>query len=45
MISPKRGNVRSMSLEAVNTCCRSHEFRLVANHAIVKISPISPTRL
>lgn len=44
-IRPRRGAVRSMSFEAANICCISHEFRLVAIHAIVKIRPISPTRL
>lgn len=42
---PRRGKVRSMSLEAANICCISQELRFVASHAIVKISPISPTRL
>lgn len=44
-ISPIRGSVRFMSLEAENICWVSHELRLVANHAIARISPISPTRL
>lgn len=44
-ISPIRGSVRFMSLEAENMCWVSHEFRLVASQAIAKISPISPTRL
>lgn len=34
-----------MFLEIENICCISHEFRLVASHAIVKISPTSPIRL
>ena len=37
--------MRSMSLAAANICCISHEFRFIAAHAMVKISPISPTRL
>lgn len=45
MISPSRGKVRSKLLEAANICCISQEFRLVAIHAMAKMSPISPTRL
>lgn len=44
-IRPSRGNVRSMSLEAANTCCISQEFRFIAIHAMAKMSPMSPTRL
>lgn len=35
----------SKSLENRKICCISQEFRLVAIHAMLKISPISPTRL
>lgn len=42
---PRRGKVRSMSLEAVKICCISQELRFVAIQAMAKMSPISPTRL
>lgn len=42
---PRRGKVRSMFFEAAKICCISQEFRFVAIHAIVKISPMSPIRL
>lgn len=45
MISPRRGRVRSRSLELANICCISQEFRLVAIHAMARIRPMSPTRL
>lgn len=45
MIRPTSGKVISKSLAVVNICCVSQELRLVANHAMVKISPMSPTRL
>lgn len=44
-ITARRGRVRSRFLAAVNICGMSHELRLVAIHAIAKMSPISPTRL
>lgn len=44
-ISPKRGNVRSKSLEVMKTCCISQELRFMAIQAMAKIRPISPTRL
>jgi len=44
-ISPRSGRVRSKFLAVTNICCISHEFRLVAIHAIARMSPISPTRL
>lgn len=44
-MSPIRGRVRFMFLEAANMCCISHEFRFVASQAIARISPMSPTRL
>lgn len=45
MIRPRRGSVRSVSLDTAKICWMSQVFRLVANHAIAKISPMSPTRL
>lgn len=42
---PRSGRVRSRFSAAVKTCCSSHELRLVAIHAIARISPMSPTRL
>lgn len=45
IISPMRGRVRSRFFEAAKICCISQELRFVASHAIVKISPMSPTRL
>jgi len=44
-IKPIIGSVRSISLEAANICWVSHEFKLVASHAIARIRPMSPTRL
>lgn len=44
-MSPRRGKVRSWLLAVANICCISHEFRLVAIHAMAKIRPMSPTRL
>lgn len=44
-ISPKRGKVKSKSLEATKICCISQELRFMAIHAMAKINPISPTRL
>ena len=45
MIRPTSGSVRSKFFPVTNICCISHEFRLVAIHAIARIRPISPTRL
>lgn len=44
-ISPSRGRVRFMSCDIPNICGSSQLFRLVAIQAILKISPMSPTRL
>lgn len=44
-ISPKRGSVRSCSLEREKSCSRSQVFRRVAVQTIVKIRPTSPMRL
>jgi len=44
-IRPSRGRVRSKSLEAANICCISHELRLVASQAMLRMRPMSPTRL
>lgn len=44
-IRPRRGKVRSRFLAVANICCISHELRLVAIHAMARISPMSPTRL
>ena len=44
-IKPRSGKVRSRSLEVTKICWISQELRLVAIHAMVKIKPISPTRL
>ena len=44
-ISPSSGRVMSKSLAAANICCISHELRLVAIHAMARMSPMSPTRL
>jgi len=44
-MSPISGSVRFISLDAENICWVSQELRLVANHAIARIRPISPTRL
>lgn len=44
-IRPRRGRVISKSLEKKKICWISHEFRFVAIHAMLKISPMSPTRL
>lgn len=45
IIRPSRGKVKSMFWAAVKICWISHEFKLVANHAIEKIRPMSPIRL
>lgn len=45
IIRPRRGRVRSKFLQATNICCISHEFRLIAIHAMARIRPMSPTRL
>lgn len=42
---PIRGSVRSISLDMMNICCISQLFRFIAIHAILKMSPMSPTRL
>jgi len=44
-ISPSKGRVKSESLAVINICWNSQELRLVANQAMLRISPISPTRL
>lgn len=44
-ISPRSGRVRSKFLAVANICCISHEFRLVAIHAMARMRPMSPTRL
>lgn len=44
-IRPIIGSVRSMFLEEANICWISQELRFVASHAMVRIRPISPTRL
>lgn len=43
--SPSRGRVRLKSLEVKKICCISQELRFVAIQAMVKIKPMSPTRL
>lgn len=45
IIRPRSGRVMSKSLAVTNICCISHEFRLVAIHAMARIKPMSPTRL
>ena len=45
IIRPKSGSVRSVLLVPENIWCISHELTFMANHAMVKIRPISPTRL
>lgn len=32
-------------LYRVNICCSSHEFNFIESHAMLRIRPISPTRL
>lgn len=44
-IRPIKGSVRSCCPEEANICCISQEPRLVANQAMLRMSPISPTRL
>lgn len=44
-IRPRRGRVISRFLESKKICCISHELRFVAIHAMLKIRPMSPTRL
>lgn len=44
-IRPNKGRVRSISLVRINSCCISQELRFIANHAMLRISPISPIRL
>lgn len=39
------GSVRSMSFEAKKICWISHELRCIAIQAMLKINPMSPTRL
>lgn len=45
IIRPSSGKVRSRSFVATKICCNSQELALVAIHAIVNSSPMSPTRL
>lgn len=42
---PRRGKVRSVFLDRINICWVSHELRFIANHVMLRISPISPIRL
>lgn len=42
---PKSGRVMSMSSAAAKICCISQVFRVVAIHAMERISPTSPIRL
>lgn len=42
---PKRGSVMSVLWEREKICCISHEFKFMANQAMVIIRPMSPTRL
>lgn len=44
-IIPRRGKVKSKFLLKMNICWISQLLTLVANQAMPKISPISPTRL
>jgi len=44
-IRPTRGRVKSKSFAASNIWSISQELRLVAIHAMARISPTSPTRL
>lgn len=44
-IRPISGSVRSISFEAINICWISQLFRFIAIHAMLKIRPMSPTRL
>lgn len=44
-MSPSRGRVRSRLLAVVNICCISHELRFMANQAMARMRPMSPTRL
>lgn len=44
-IRPRSGRVRSNSFEEKKICCISQELRFIANHTMLKIRAISPTRL
>lgn len=44
-ISPTRGTVMSKFFDRKKICWISQELRFIANHAMLKISPMSPTRL
>lgn len=44
-IRPRRGKVRSKSLEATKICWISQEFNFVAIQAMAKMRPMSPIRL
>lgn len=44
-ISPIKGSVRSISLVIINICWISQVLRFMASHAMLKINPMSPTRL
>lgn len=45
IISPRSGRLRSKFLAFINSCCISQELSLAIIHAIVRISPISASRL
>ena len=42
---PRRGRVRFSSFEEAKICCISQELRFTASQAMLKIRPMSPTRL
>lgn len=44
-IRPIRGIVMSKFFDRKKICWISHELRFIANHAMLRISPMSPTRL
>lgn len=44
-ISPIRGIVMSKFFDRKKICWISQELRFIANHAMLRISPMSPTRL
>lgn len=44
-IKPRRGRVKSSSLEDMKICWNSHELVFIASQAIARMRPTSPTRL